>query len=68
MNKTAGKIIIDGNAAAALGAMFAGCTVVALVSDHPVFQPSGIDDRLHEQIPERQGNREEYLRHRAGRG
>src|SRR5690242_6580680 len=28
MNETAGKIIIDGNAACALGAMFAGCTVV----------------------------------------
>src|SRR5499427_1337711 len=28
MNGTAGKIIIDGNAACALGAMFAGCTVV----------------------------------------
>jgi 2-oxoglutarate/2-oxoacid ferredoxin oxidoreductase subunit alpha len=28
MNATAGKIIIDGNAACALGAMFAGCTVV----------------------------------------
>jgi len=28
MNLTAGKIIIDGNAAAALGAIFAGCTVV----------------------------------------
>jgi 2-oxoglutarate ferredoxin oxidoreductase subunit alpha len=28
MNKTAGKIIIDGNSAAALGAIFAGCTVV----------------------------------------
>jgi 2-oxoglutarate/2-oxoacid ferredoxin oxidoreductase subunit alpha len=28
MNKTAGKIIIDGNAAAALGCIFAGCTVV----------------------------------------
>ncbi|HYK88388.1 MAG TPA: 2-oxoacid:acceptor oxidoreductase subunit alpha [Acidobacteriota bacterium] len=28
MNKTQGKIIIDGNAAAALGAMFGGCTVV----------------------------------------
>jgi 2-oxoglutarate ferredoxin oxidoreductase subunit alpha len=27
MNKTQGKIIIDGNSAAALGAMFAGCTV-----------------------------------------
>src|SRR5215468_2038821 len=28
LNATAGKIIIDGNAACALGAMFAGCTVV----------------------------------------
>jgi 2-oxoglutarate ferredoxin oxidoreductase subunit alpha len=28
MNATAGKIIVDGNAACALGAMFAGCTVV----------------------------------------
>src|SRR5262249_45061314 len=28
MNETAGKIIIDGNAACALGCMFAGCTVV----------------------------------------
>src|SRR4051794_32026735 len=28
MNGTVGKIIIDGNAACALGAMFAGCTVV----------------------------------------
>ncbi|HXB62732.1 MAG TPA: 2-oxoacid:acceptor oxidoreductase subunit alpha [Acidobacteriaceae bacterium] len=28
MDKTAGKIIIDGNAAAALGCLFAGCTVV----------------------------------------
>lgn len=28
MDKTAGKIIIDGNTAAALGAMFGGCTVV----------------------------------------
>jgi 2-oxoglutarate ferredoxin oxidoreductase subunit alpha len=28
MNETAGKIIIDGNAAAALGCIFAGCTVV----------------------------------------
>ncbi len=27
MNETAGKIIIDGNAAAALGCLFAGCTV-----------------------------------------
>ncbi len=29
MNKTAGKIIIEGNAACALGSIFAGCTVAA---------------------------------------
>ena len=29
MNETAGKIIIEGNAAAALGCVFAGCTVVS---------------------------------------
>lgn len=29
MNKTAGKIIIEGNAAAAIGCLMAGCTVVA---------------------------------------
>src|SRR3977135_3091577 len=28
MDKTKGKIIVDGNSAAALGCMFAGCTVV----------------------------------------
>jgi 2-oxoglutarate/2-oxoacid ferredoxin oxidoreductase subunit alpha len=28
MNQTGGKIIIDGNSAAALGAIFAGCTIV----------------------------------------
>ncbi len=29
MNKTQGKLLIEGNAACALGSMFAGCTVVA---------------------------------------
>ena len=29
MNKTQGKILIEGNTACALGSMFAGCTVVA---------------------------------------
>lgn len=29
MNKTAGQILIEGNSAAAMGCMFAGCTVVA---------------------------------------
>lgn len=29
MNKTAGQILVEGNAASAMGCMFAGCTVVA---------------------------------------
>ncbi|HQX83103.1 MAG TPA: 2-oxoacid:acceptor oxidoreductase subunit alpha [Vicinamibacterales bacterium] len=29
MNKTAGQILVEGNSAAAMGCMFAGCTVVA---------------------------------------
>ena len=29
MNKTEGQILVEGNAAAAMGCMFAGCTVVA---------------------------------------
>jgi len=37
MNKTTGQIIIDGNAAAALGCMFAGVTVVTWypITPHP---------------------------------
>ncbi len=34
MNETAGKIIIDGNAACALGCMFAGVHRGHLVSDY----------------------------------
>ena len=37
MHATDGKIIIDGNAAAALGAMFAGVTVVTVVSHYAIF-------------------------------
>ena len=36
MNETAGKIIIDGNAAAAIGSMFAGGDRGHLVSDYAV--------------------------------
>jgi 2-oxoglutarate ferredoxin oxidoreductase subunit alpha len=35
MNKTAGKIIVDGNAAAAIGAMFGGVTVVTWYPSTP---------------------------------
>ena len=43
MNKTAGKIIIDGNAAAALGAIFAGVTVVPW---YPITPSSSLVETL----------------------
>ena len=47
MNETAGKIIIDGNAAAALGAMFAGVTVVAW---YPITPSSSLVESLSEYL------------------
>src|ERR1035441_713829 len=43
MNATAGKIIIDGNAAAAMGAMFAGVTVVGW---YPITPSSSVIENL----------------------
>src|SRR5258705_2673368 len=43
MNETAGKIIIDGNAAAALGCMFAGVTVVTW---YPITPSSSLVETL----------------------
>jgi 2-oxoglutarate ferredoxin oxidoreductase subunit alpha len=43
MNETQGKIIIDGNAAAALGSMFAGCTVVTW---YPITPSSSLVEQL----------------------
>ncbi len=43
MNKTAGKIIIDGNAAAALGCMFAGVTVATW---YPITPSSSLCETL----------------------
>src|SRR6202023_1656096 len=43
MNETAGKIIIDGNAACALGCMFAGCTVVTW---YPITPSSSLVETL----------------------
>ena len=45
MNKTAGKIIIDGNAAAAIGAMFGGVTVVTW---YPITPSSSLCESLIE--------------------
>ena len=43
MNETQGKIIIDGNAAAAMGAMFAGVSVVAW---YPITPSSSVVEQL----------------------
>ena len=67
MNETAGKIIIDGNAACALGCMFAGCTVVTWYPDYAFLVAGRNHDRLHEALPHRSRNRQGDLRHRAGR-
>src|SRR6202044_3080025 len=49
MNKTAGKIIIDGNSAAALGCMFAGCTVVPW---YPITPSSSLVETMIEYMKE----------------
>ena len=49
MDKTAGKIIIDGNSAAALGCMFAGVTVV---SWYPITPSSSLPETLIEYMKE----------------
>src|SRR3990170_3249235 len=47
MNKSAGKILIDGNAAAAIGAMFAGVTVVTW---YPITPSSSLVEQLIEYL------------------
>jgi 2-oxoglutarate ferredoxin oxidoreductase subunit alpha len=49
MDKTAGKIIVDGNSAAALGCMFAGVTVV---SWYPITPSSSLPETLIEYMKE----------------
>ncbi|HYK48473.1 MAG TPA: 2-oxoacid:acceptor oxidoreductase subunit alpha [Terriglobales bacterium] len=49
MDKTQGKIIIDGNSAAALGCMFAGCTVVTW---YPITPSSSLVETLIEYMKE----------------
>jgi 2-oxoglutarate ferredoxin oxidoreductase subunit alpha len=49
MHKTAGKIIVDGNSAAALGSMFAGCTVVTW---YPITPSSSLVETMIEYMKE----------------
>src|SRR6201988_5146191 len=49
MDKTRGKIIVDGNSAAALGCMFAGCTVVTW---YPITPSSSLVETMIEYMKE----------------
>src|ERR1700691_6051523 len=49
MDKTAGKIIVDGNSAAAMGCMFAGCTVVTW---YPITPSSSLVETMIEYMKE----------------
>jgi 2-oxoglutarate ferredoxin oxidoreductase subunit alpha len=49
MNKTAGKIIVDGNASAALGAIFAGASVITW---YPITPSSSLCETMLEYLPE----------------
>ena len=49
MDKTAGQIIIDGNSAAALGCMFAGCTVVTW---YPITPSSSLVETMIDYMKE----------------
>ena len=68
MNETAGKILIEGNAAAAHRLHDGRRHRRRLVSDHAVVVAVRVAHRLHEEVPDRQGDRQGDLRDRAGRG
>jgi 2-oxoglutarate ferredoxin oxidoreductase subunit alpha len=55
MNKTAGKIIIDGNAAAAIGAMFGGVTVVTW---YPITPSSSLVESLIDYMKQHRINKD----------
>ncbi len=66
--RRSGQILIEGNAAAALGCLMAGVTVVAW---YPITPSSSLvrdADRLPAQVPHGPGDRQGHLRGGAGRG
>ncbi len=68
LNKTAGQILIEGNAAAAMGCMFAGVTVVAW---YPITPSSSLPESLIRYMRKYRMDKETGqgdVRHRAGRG
>ena len=68
MNETAGKILIEGNSAAAIGCMMGGVTVVTWYPITPSSSLCRVADWLHEEVPDRSGDRQSDLCHRAGGG
>ena len=62
------RIFIDGNAAAALGAVYGGATVCAWYPITPSSSLAEAFTRYCSRYPRRQGDRQEQVRHRAGRG
>ena len=68
MNKTAGQILVEGNAAAAMGCLFAGVTVVAW---YPITPSSSLCETLIDYMRKYRMDKETgkaTLRHRPGRG
>ena len=62
------RIFIEGNSAAALGAVYGGATRLRLVSDHAVVLARRGLHQLLQAAARRSGDQEEQGRHRAGRG
>jgi 2-oxoglutarate ferredoxin oxidoreductase subunit alpha len=61
MNKTQGMILIEGNAAAAIGCMMAGVTFVGWYPHHAVLFVVRVAHRLPEEVPEGSGHRQSHL-------
>ena len=66
MEATSGLILIEGNAAAAVGCLLAGVTVVTWVSDYTFLLAVREPDQLPRQVSSRQGDGKGNVRGRAG--
>ena len=67
-NKTQGLIIVDGNEACALGALFAGVTVVGWYPITPASQPRRDLHRIRRGVPQGSQDRQVHRGHRADGG
>ena len=57
MNANAGKVLIDGNTATALGCVYAGATVAACISHYPCYLGHGLLQGVLRKVPPGCGNR-----------